>query len=136
MATNNQGGRPPKPTAGTILNGKLIEAADKGDRLEMLKQLRKMLAVRIEQNNSDRDLAALARQLRQTDEDVKAEQERQNAENRGSWLENMRAKMGYPNATPEEMQKKYSAQAGADPDDEEDEDGDEEDAADYWKKAN
>ena len=44
---------------------KLLEAAQSNDRLETMKALRDMLAERLEQSNSDRDVASMSRRLMQ-----------------------------------------------------------------------
>lgn len=48
----------------------LLEAAQTDDRLKLLLELRDVLSDRIDQSNSDRDLAALARQLVQVTAEI------------------------------------------------------------------
>lgn len=48
----------------------LLEAAQTEDRLKLLLELRDVLSDRIDRSNSDRDLAALARQLVQVTAEI------------------------------------------------------------------
>lgn len=59
----------------------LTEAAASGDRLQTLKELRGLLAERLEQSNSDRDIASMSKRLMDVTETIEAlEQKKADAE--------------------------------------------------------
>lgn len=71
--------------------GKLYDAAAGEDRLSVLTELRNLLAARLEECNSDRDIAALSRQLVQVTAEI--DEIRKNTVQKVTSLSEMRKKV-------------------------------------------
>ncbi len=60
--------------------GKLLKAAEGGNRLQALQELRDMLAERLELSHSDRDVSSLSRRLMQCLQEIQVLEAEQNKE--------------------------------------------------------
>ena len=74
--------------------GKLKEAADSGDRLQTLIELRQLLADRLETSRSDRDIASMSRRLMQVCVEIE-KLEKDKAAHKNDQLAKIRRQISY-----------------------------------------
>ena len=72
---------------------RLIEAASSGDRLQTLKELRGLLAERLEKSNSDRDIASMSKRLMDVTEAIDELEQAIASETEVSSLETIRHRL-------------------------------------------